>query len=101
MISRDDVVERLSLGRELALEQWPKLVATFDHAIALALEAQYDANRVAQEAMTAVEPCYPPMVNLLAYASPTSDEARIERNRKGLERLDRHLTIKRDGSHLT
>lgn len=96
---RDDVVERLALGREQATDEWPSLVAAFDHAIALALEAQYESNRAAQEAMMAVQPCYPPLVNLLAYACPTSTDARMERNRKHMERLDRHLTIKKDRSN--
>ena len=60
-----DVVAALCRGRELA---WANLRPAFDHAIALAREAEYEADRAGNLAQTSVEPAYPPLVLALAEA---------------------------------
>lgn len=45
------------------------LTPAIDHAIALAREAEYEADRSAIRAMGGVEPAYPPLVQMLAGAA--------------------------------
>lgn len=61
-----NVMADLLRGRDLA---WLSLRPVFDHAIAAAREAEYEAARSANIAQTAVDPAYPPFVTLLAEAS--------------------------------
>lgn len=67
-----DVIEKLKVGRGMA---WSDLTPAFDHAIILAEEAEYAANRAANEAMTHVPVNYPPLVRKLA-ESIRDDEIR-------------------------
>lgn len=59
------VVAALRRGREVA---WASLRPTFDHALALAYEAEHEAHRAANLAQTSVTPAYPPLVLALADA---------------------------------
>lgn len=61
------IITRLAEARERA---WPDLRPAFDHAIALAKEAEHDANRAMNIAMTGVDAAYPPLVHLLAMSVP-------------------------------
>lgn len=64
------VLGLLRTGRDLA---WADLRPAFDHAIVLATEAEFEANRAASIAQTYISPAYPPLVLLLAEsAGPTS-----------------------------
>ena len=56
-------MERLYRGREIA---WAALTPAFDHAIALAKEAEYQAARASNEVGAGIPPAYPPLVELLA-----------------------------------
>lgn len=67
------VVERLHAARDVA---WSSLQPAFDHAIALAREAEHLAGRTSIECQTAVRPDYPPLVLLLAAAAPDTEETR-------------------------
>lgn len=60
-----DIVTALRRGREVA---WASLRPAFDHAIALAVEAEYEARRAGNLAQTSVDPAYPPLVLILADA---------------------------------
>ena len=61
------VVDQLKSARHCA---WASLRPAFDHAIGLAHEAEYEAKRAANVAMTHVAPAYPPLVLRLAEAAP-------------------------------
>ncbi|NKS52548.1 hypothetical protein GS500_04625 [Rhodococcus hoagii] len=67
------VIERLHAARAVA---WSELQPAFDHAIALAREAEHLAGRVSIECQTGVQPDYPPLVLLLAAASPDKETQR-------------------------
>jgi hypothetical protein len=56
-------MQRLRKARGLA---WPGLVPAFDHAIALAREAEFVAAHASNLAQCGVDPAYPPLVELLA-----------------------------------
>jgi hypothetical protein len=58
-----ETMERLTRARESA---WFGLQPAFDHAIALAKEAEYQAGRASNEVQAGVSPAYPPLVVLLA-----------------------------------
>lgn len=62
-----DTVERLARARAVA---WATLVPVFDHAIALAREAEHQAQRAENEAQCSVRPAYAPLVSMLADAAP-------------------------------
>jgi len=62
-----DTIDRLERARAVA---WGKLKPVFDHAIALAKEAEYQAHRAEVDAQMSVRPAYPPLVELLAAAAP-------------------------------
>ncbi len=64
-----EVLRRLHALRVTA---WPELRPAIDHAIALALEAEYSAARSSDLAMTYVQPTYPPLVQMLADGLPKS-----------------------------
>jgi hypothetical protein len=49
---------------------WPALRPAFDHALALAREAEHLAGHTSIECQTSVRPAYPPLVLLLADAAP-------------------------------
>lgn len=59
-------VSRLVAARGVA---WAALVPAFDHAIALAVEAEYVAAQAANMVQCSVQPAYPPLVALLADAA--------------------------------
>lgn len=61
---------RLEIARERA---WDELKPAYDHAIALAKEADYQAIRVTMDAMTHCSPAYPPLVELLADSAPEQE----------------------------
>jgi hypothetical protein len=58
-----EVMERLQRARGLA---WAALVPAFDHAIALAKEAEHQAAYASNEVQAGISPAYPPLVMLLA-----------------------------------
>lgn len=58
-----ELMERLTCARAIA---WAALRPAFDHAIALAKEAEYQAARASNEVQSHVSPAYPPIVTLLA-----------------------------------
>lgn len=62
-----DIITRLEAARERA---WADLRPAFDHAIVLAKEAEHDADRAMNIAMTGVSAAYPPLVLLLAESVP-------------------------------
>ena len=65
-------IRNLERGRSLA---WANLRPAFDHAIALAKEAEYVAERQANEYAQNVPPAYPPLVEMLASAAdPTRED---------------------------
>ncbi len=49
---------------------FPSLHSAIDHAIALALEAEFVAGQASNYAQTGIPPVYPPLVSLLALAAP-------------------------------
>lgn len=61
------VVDQLKSARHCA---WASLRPAFDHAISLAHEAEYEAERAANVAMAHATPTYPPLVLRLAEAAP-------------------------------
>ena len=61
------IVKQLENARGLA---WAGLQPAFDHAIVLAKEAEHEANRAMNIAMTGVDTAYPPLVLLLAESVP-------------------------------
>lgn len=69
------IVQRLRFAREQA---WPDLQPAFDHAIALACEAEYQADKAANEAQCAVRPAYPPLVSLLAQSVEHPDDVIVD-----------------------
>lgn len=60
-----EVVDALRRGRAVA---WASLQPAFDHALALAMEAEHLASKTSQEYATYVTPAYPPLVRFLADA---------------------------------
>lgn len=66
------IVRQLESARGLA---WAGLQPAFDHAIVLAKEAEHDANRAMNIAMTGVEAAYPPLVLLLAESVPAPESS--------------------------
>lgn len=60
-----DIVDRLKGGHHIA---WHQLRPAFTHAIALALEAEHQAERASNEVQAHIPPAYPPLVQLLADA---------------------------------
>lgn len=65
-------IQNLERGRDLA---WANLRPAFDHAIALAKEAEYVAERQTHEYAQNVPPVYPPLVEMLASAAtPTRED---------------------------
>lgn len=58
-----ETMERLVRARDTA---WFALQPAFDHAIALAKEAEYQGKRAANDVQAAISPAYPPLVVLLA-----------------------------------
>jgi hypothetical protein len=58
-------MRNLQRGRSLA---WGRLIPAFEHAIHLAMEAEYQANYASNQAQCGVDPAYPPLVLLLADA---------------------------------
>lgn len=58
------VIAQLKQGRAL----WPELMPAFDHAIALARESEYQAQRASNEVQAHIAAVYPPIVSLLADA---------------------------------
>lgn len=65
MRAKSEIVTKLERGRSLA---WQRLSPTFDHAIALAREAEFIADQASNMAQCHVTPAYPPLVELLAEA---------------------------------
>jgi len=59
------ILSLLHRGRDLA---WADLRPAYDHAIVLAKEAEFEAERAQNLAQTGVAPAYPPLVRLLAEA---------------------------------
>lgn len=57
------VSDKLHAAREVA---WVKLQPAFDHAIALAREAEYMAQKISDDVQCNVAPAIPPLVMLLA-----------------------------------
>lgn len=45
---------------------WAGMPAVLDHAIALAREAEYEADRASNLVQAGIAPAYPPLVELLA-----------------------------------
>lgn len=70
-MDESDTVMRLRYARSCA---WADLQPAFDHAIALAKEAEYQADRAANEVQARIEPAYPPLVALLAEAGCGMDQ---------------------------
>lgn len=60
-----ETTQALIRGRDLA---WGTLRPAFDHAIAMAREAEYVAAHASNLAQTWIEPSYPPLVSMLADA---------------------------------
>lgn len=58
-----ETIERLVRARATA---WMTLQPAFDHAIVLAKEAEYQADRASNEVLSHVAVAYPPLVVLLA-----------------------------------
>lgn len=58
------VIAQLKQGRAL----WPELMPAFDHAIALAREAEYQAQRASNEVQSHIAAAYQPIVVMLADA---------------------------------
>ncbi len=65
-----DVVTRLYRTRGYV---WQSMIPAIDHAIALAREADYEAERASNAVQAGIPPAYPPLVLMLADAAP--DEA--------------------------
>ena len=63
------VIAQLKRGRA----SWPELMAAFDHAIALAREAEYQAQRASNEVQAHIPAAYPPLVSMLADAVGAPD----------------------------
>lgn len=70
-MSSEQITNLLTLREAFEHMFWPGMVPVVDHAIALALEAEYAALRSSVDAMCGVEPVYPPLVQMLAAAAPT------------------------------
>lgn len=66
-----EVMDNLVLGRSLA---WDKLRPAFDHAIALAIEAEQSAASAENRSLRPAKPAYPVLVWLLAESVSTEDE---------------------------
>ena len=64
------VIDGLKAGREAA-EAW--LRPAFNHAIALAREAEFQAARASNEVQAYISPAYPPLVEMLADATGGSE----------------------------
>ena len=62
-------MRNLIRGRDQA---WPSLKPAYDHAIALAREAEYLARHTSDLAMTGIDPVYPVIVQMLADAGAES-----------------------------
>jgi len=58
-----EIMERLQRARE---DAWFALQPAFDHAIALAKEAEYQSARLSDEMQSHIPAVYPPLVELLA-----------------------------------
>ncbi|MEH3142498.1 MAG: hypothetical protein PGN37_20465 [Mycobacterium kyogaense] len=68
-------VRSLRAGRDTA---WAALQPAFDHAIALAKEAEYQADRAANEVQQHCPAAYPPLVELLAASVPDAGPSPAE-----------------------
>ena len=66
------VTSRLrTLRRSLAgVSALTRLLPAIDHALALAAEAEYEADRASNLVQSWINPAYPPLVRLLADAAP-------------------------------
>ena len=60
-----DVISNLERGRYWA---WKSLAPAFDHAIALAREADFIAGQASNIVQAGIDPVYPPLVLMLAEA---------------------------------
>jgi hypothetical protein len=61
------MVDKLHAAREVA---WGRLAPAFDHAISLAKEADFLADKASMECQTAIAPVYPVLVELLGESMP-------------------------------
>jgi DNA-binding XRE family transcriptional regulator len=62
-VKKSSVIEKLERVRGSVQ---PELRPALEHAISIAIEAEYVADRASNEVMAAVSPAYPPLVLLLA-----------------------------------
>jgi len=67
-------VARLRATREKA---WPELRIAIDMAIMQALQAEHEASRASNMAMTGFDPSYPPLVTALSLSAPAAEPAAI------------------------
>ena len=62
--------DRLTAARDKA---WRDLKPAFDHAIAVALECEYQADQASNMVLAAIQPAYPPLVRMLAESVDAPD----------------------------
>lgn len=71
-----DTMDRLHRARDTA---WADLRPAFDHAIALAREAEHVADRLMNDAQFGpIYPSYPPLVELLAQSVPSIERPAVD-----------------------
>lgn len=94
-----DITDRLhTLRRSLAgVSTLARLIPAIDHALALAAEVEYEADRASNLALINVEPKYPPLVQLLADAAVEGSRERDIRDDQ-LSRIESLTRVSDDGS---
>lgn len=73
-----EVIDRLVKGQGLAgAVCWVELSPVFQHAIALAKEAEYQASRASISAEMSIAPAYPVLVTMLAESMAPATSAEV------------------------